>query len=178
MKIWLIRHGRTQLNQQGLIQGWIDAPLNHDGRLQAECVANTCRELDIDAIFSSDLIRARQTAQAIAKVICVPVMYTWLLRERSYGELEMRSKHDVCWTEIDSGGPEYDLLGVETRQKLKQRLIAFLHSLSSFPRPLRRIVVITHAGVMNEFCHLVDPHHRWRRFHNTAIHELTYLENY
>ena len=66
--ILIIRHGQTAWNTQKRLQGHSDIPLNENGRLQAVTLAKILRDEPLDAIFSSDLQRAYQTAYEIAKI--------------------------------------------------------------------------------------------------------------
>ncbi len=87
-KIWLIRHGATDWNSQLRWQGHIDIPLNEEGRAQASRVAEDLKERPLTGILSSDLLRARQTADAIAAPHGLEVQTTDRLREVHVGDLE------------------------------------------------------------------------------------------
>jgi broad specificity phosphatase PhoE len=82
----LVRHGETDWNRDGRWQGHSDTHLNDAGRDQARRVV---RELhDVDVAYSSDLARARETAEIIAEVLGLPVRLDARLRERSFGAWE------------------------------------------------------------------------------------------
>jgi broad specificity phosphatase PhoE len=82
----LVRHGETDWNRDRRWQGHTDTHLNDEGRAQARRVAHELH--GVDALYSSDLARARETAEIIAKAIDVPVRLDARLRERSFGAWE------------------------------------------------------------------------------------------
>ena len=93
MKIYIIRHGETELNKQGLMQGITDAPLNASGREIAEISGRNMRGIRFDACVSSPLCRARETAEII-------------LRESGNGDVPVAFDEVMLATEIaDVVGP-------------------------------------------------------------------------
>ena len=73
MKIYIIRHGQTDWNVEGKIQGRQDIPLNAAGKMQAQALAKGMENRPITAIYSSPQLRAMETAQAIAAAQNVPI---------------------------------------------------------------------------------------------------------
>ncbi|OBV39023.1 histidine phosphatase family protein [Janthinobacterium psychrotolerans] len=86
--ILLIRHGETPWNAERRLQGHIDIPLNALGLQQAAALGQALAGAPLAAVLSSDLQRARQTAQAVADLQDLPVQTDALLRERCYGAFE------------------------------------------------------------------------------------------
>ncbi|HEX7878810.1 MAG TPA: histidine phosphatase family protein [Candidatus Eisenbacteria bacterium] len=86
----LVRHGLTEWNDLGLIQGWTDIPLSPLGRRQAEATARALAGRPISAVASSDLVRARETAEAIARAHGLTPTLHADLREYHCGEWEGR----------------------------------------------------------------------------------------
>ena len=86
--ILLIRHGETPWNAERRLQGHIDIPLNERGLQQAAALGQALAGEPLAAVLSSDLQRARQTAQAVAELQHLPVQTDALLRERCYGAFE------------------------------------------------------------------------------------------
>ncbi|MBI5149088.1 histidine phosphatase family protein [Candidatus Pacearchaeota archaeon] len=89
MKLIFVRHGETEHNKGGVIQGQFNSKLTRRGIQQAKALARRLSKEKIDIIFSSDLSRAKDTAKAIKKYHKkIPIVYDKLLRERSYGIYE------------------------------------------------------------------------------------------
>ena len=84
----IVRHGETVWNAEGRIQGHSDTKLSEHGVLQAQAVARRLADVTIDAVYSSDLLRASETANIILAGRVVPFYQTHLLRERYYGVFE------------------------------------------------------------------------------------------
>ena len=93
--IILVRHGLTDWNHQGLVQGWTDIPLNEEGRRQASRVAAVLACRPIDRIITSDLSRAKETADLIAHSHGVAAEGHPELREYHCGEWEGRPYLDI-----------------------------------------------------------------------------------
>lgn len=88
--LWLVRHGQTEWNLMGKWQGQSpDAPaLNDLGRAQVLSLRDQLKGIHISSIYSSDLLRARQTAELIANPLCLPVHFDSRLREMNLGKWE------------------------------------------------------------------------------------------
>jgi broad specificity phosphatase PhoE len=87
-EVWIFRHGQTDWNAQGRFQGHTDVPLNETGRAQARGLAEKLKDSGIEAIVSSDLSRARETAEIVAALLAVPVFSDPDLREAFLGEAQ------------------------------------------------------------------------------------------
>lgn len=96
-ELWLVRHGQTDWNLTGRWQGQAsDAPgLNETGRNQAQIASEKVKGLEISAIYSSDLLRARQTAEVIAIPFGIPVILEPRLREIDLGKWEGMLSEDI-----------------------------------------------------------------------------------
>lgn len=82
--IYLVRHGETEWNKKGILQGWLDSPLTDIGVQQAELLGRTLHTMNIDVVYSSDLGRAIQTASILAPT--KPIVKDARLREIYLGE--------------------------------------------------------------------------------------------
>ena len=89
-RFWLVRHGLTKWNAQKRFMGQSDIPLSARGRAQAQWLARQLRDREIAAIYTSDLARARETAQIIAaqRIPELPVHVSQAWRELNFGEWE------------------------------------------------------------------------------------------
>lgn len=94
MRIYAVRHGQTQWNAEDRVCGSTDLPLNEVGFAQARALAEKAAAYQIDLILCSPLLRARQTAEAIAERCGVPIVIEERLREQDFGEAEGKSRQD------------------------------------------------------------------------------------
>lgn len=92
MKLILARHTQTDWNLAGRIQGQTDIELNAKGREDASHLAKSLASLHIDLIVSSDLKRAKETAQIMSGILSVPLVIEPRLRECSFGRVEGLTK--------------------------------------------------------------------------------------
>lgn len=95
LRIYLIRHGATIWNAEKRIQGHTDIPLNEIGLEQSRQIAERLRYQKIDAVWSSDLSRARITAEILAEPHGLSVKTTPLLRERRFGDWEGLTQEEI-----------------------------------------------------------------------------------
>ncbi|MEH6780705.1 MAG: histidine phosphatase family protein [Rhodoglobus sp.] len=134
----LIRHGQTDWNAAGRMQGSSDIPLNDTGRQQAQDAVEALRGTDWDVIVSSPLQRARETAQIIADGLGLELGRSYnLLIERNYGEGEGLTK-----AEIDEKWPDVEVYpGLESLDSVVKRGIAALDQVSADYGDKKAIVV-------------------------------------
>jgi 2,3-bisphosphoglycerate-dependent phosphoglycerate mutase len=153
-RIVAVRHGETDWNVATRIQGQLDIGLNATGRWQAARLAQALADEHIDAIYSSDLVRAHETAQALARDRSVRVATDAGLRERGFGEFEGLSFAEIegrfpaqalRWRKRDATfGPA----GGETLQSFFDRAMAAIAALAARHRG-QHIAVVTHGGVLD-----------------------------
>jgi len=152
MVVALVRHGQTEWNEGGLIQGSSDIPLNATGRAQAAAAADTVLAFSggasWQAVVTSPLGRAVQTGQIVADALGLPV---WAplpgLRERHYGLGEGRSD---AWAEAHF--PDWDFPEAESRLDVLLRARAAVLELAGWGvaavPSVTHIVAVTHGGVI------------------------------
>ncbi len=153
-RLWLVRHGQTDWNAAGRVQGHTPTELNEEGRRQARALAEVLAIKPFAAIWSSDLPRAAQTAQIIANDIHLPVETTATLRERSFGKYEGATSEEIQADRTALGlaqtGDLADWTGMpgfESTDVLWDRVVGTLHKLSD-QYVGQDVLVVTHGGVI------------------------------
>lgn len=92
---YIVRHGQTDWNKKKLLTGTTDIPLNKTGEIQAGETGKLLKKIHFDLAFSSDLLRAKQTAEIIVKERELAVVTSNLIRERNFGQLEGKSSKNL-----------------------------------------------------------------------------------
>jgi broad specificity phosphatase PhoE len=152
--ILLARHGETDWNREGRWQGWADPPLNDTGRAQARELAEQLRTTPFDAVYTSDLRRAAETAEIVAAPHGVPVVSDPELREIDIGSWSGLTKSEI---QERFHGERVD---GETRERHAARVLAAVERIAR-GHPGGRILIVTHGGTMRALrTHVTDePHH-------------------
>ena len=154
-RICFVRHGETDWNIEQRMQGHIDLALNANGEAQAVAVGRRFSAIQASALYSSDLLRARQTAQPIAEALRLPMVLLPGLRERHFGrcegmtfaEIAARNMEDA--RAIESRDPDYAAPGGgESRRQHQSRILDCIAQLVR-AHPEQSIVVVTHGGVLD-----------------------------
>ena len=153
-RVLAIRHGETAWNADTRIQGQRDIALNATGVWQAARLAEALADDGISAIYSSDLLRARATAEALAVVVGLPVLMDAGLRERHFGEFE-----GFTFAEIEARWPaqserwrrreaDFGPLGGETLTDFYARSVATATRLVA-AHPGQTVALVAHGGVLD-----------------------------
>ncbi|WP_042459465.1 histidine phosphatase family protein [Neobacillus dielmonensis] len=140
--IAFVRHGNTDWNIEKRAQGHSHNPLNETGFKQARAVAERLAKEEWDLLLSSDLLRAKQTAEIISSRIGLPILYDERLRERNRGEIEGTIEEE----RIQIWGKDWRSLNLwqESYQSLRERGRQFVEDL--YQRyPDKKILVVTHG---------------------------------
>ena len=151
-RVLAIRHGETAWNVDGRIQGQLDVPLNDMGRWQVHRLALALADENIAAIYSSDLLRALETAQAVARASGDAIVTDAGLRERGFGAFEGLSYTEINqrWPELAERwrkrDPEFGAPGGETLNQFYARSIATAARLAAL-HPGQTIALVSHGGV-------------------------------
>lgn len=149
--LYIVRHGETEWNVKKIIQGHEDIPLNKKGEAQAKELAKKLRNVKFDAVFSSDLIRARRTAEIITLEKNLAIQTTKALKERYFGKYqgrsfavsnEMTKLINNLKMVTGSGAKE-----VESDENIILRLTTFLREIA-VAYPKKTILVVSHGGPM------------------------------
>lgn len=158
---YIVRHGETEWNVQNLLQGHGDSPLTAAGKAQISELAQELSSIHFDQVFSSDLLRARQTAELLTIARKLAINTTHLLRERSFGRYEGRSREEF---EEENRGllRQYQSLSqaqqwkfkyaddMESSEEVITRLLVFLRE-TAVAYTGKNILVVTHGGVLRTF---------------------------
>lgn len=153
MEIYLVRHGETDWNVQGRLQGREDIPLNGDGRNQAIACGVALSEAGFTAIYSSPLSRARGTADEIALYHACKVIPDALLTERDYGKLSGMTKEQRDAWEA-RGLPN----GVEPWRALAGRAMAAVDRCAREYGENDRIALVSHGAWINSVLAVLSRH--------------------
>jgi len=155
-RILAIRHGETAWNVDTRIQGHLDIPLNAVGQWQAQRLARALAASDpIHAIYSSDLLRAHDTARAVASATGAPLAVHPGLRERCFGVFEGKTYVEIeaLWPEESlrwrRRDPHWAPQDGESLVQVRERITLTLHELAA--RHLgQQIVLVAHGGVLDQ----------------------------
>jgi broad specificity phosphatase PhoE len=135
--ILLARHGETDWNRDLRFQGHADEPLNDSGRTQAERLADTLRDEQLAAVYTSDLRRASETAEIVATALGLPLAADPRLREIDVGSWQGRTRAEVDGAPWDG----------ETYDDHRERAVAALVGIAA-DHPGDRVLVVTHGGTL------------------------------
>jgi len=185
MKLIAVRHGETEWNAELREMGHLDSPLTPLGIQQAQALGHRLKNLGFDALYSSDLGRAVQTAEIIGRICDKPVQLNSSLRERHMGVFQGLTRE-----EISEKYPEqmaaYERIGFldlipggETAQERTDRSVRILTEIAS-RHPEQTVVVVTHGGFLTGFLGFVlgIPFSNGRRYRkeNASFNAFEYLE--
>ncbi|CAN9498711.1 unnamed protein product [Ophioblennius macclurei] len=133
LALTLVRHGETPYNKEGLLQGQaIDSPLSEVGLQQADAAGRYLKDVKFTNVFVSDMLRAKQTAEAIVKhnSSCATLLMACdpLLKERSFGIAEGKPVKELREMAKAAGQslPEFTAPGGETQEQVTERVRAFM----------------------------------------------------
>lgn len=164
-QIYLTRHGETDWNQENRLQGHTDIPLNQKGKEQALLLNQKLKEIEFAAVFSSDLLRAKETAGIILHPRQLKICESSALREGSMGRWEGRLFHEFEeWAKTDLQTPclskeeflSYGWAGeVESYAKVYERFKRFL-DLHVYDYLGKAVLISSHGGVLRTILSHLD----------------------
>jgi len=165
-ELYLVRHGETDWNAARRIQGRTDIPLNDEGRAQARRAAELLARRRWDAVYSSPLSRAHETAEIIAGHLGLDgVTDVDDLVERDYGDAE-----GMSFEQIEALYPEgVRAPGQETRAAVAARVVPALLALAE-RHPGERLVVVSHGGAIRSVLQTAEPGTQHPRITNASVH--------
>jgi broad specificity phosphatase PhoE len=149
--VLLIRHGQSEGNAERRFGGHTATPLSPRGRKQAQAMAHALKDDELTAIYSSDLVRAVETAQPLAKLTGLPIQPTTAFRERSVGVMEgltfedAAQQHPEQYAALLRRDFEHVLTGGESYRQLLDRAWQKLDEIIAQNQG-GRIAVFSHTG--------------------------------
>lgn len=181
-RILLIRHGETEWNCAGRVQGYhADSPLTETGREQVRALAERLARERVDALYASDTGRARRTASPIGVAAGLRVIRDAALRERNYGAFEGRTFAEVErdfpaeYERFHTRDPHYVPPGGESAAQFRDRVMAVLERIASGAAG-KRVAVVTHGGVLGiVYRHAMDIPLEARRGYSLANASLNHF---
>ncbi len=154
-RLCVVRHGETAWNAEHRVQGQLDVPLNEVGQAQAQAAARALAREKFDAIYASDLSRARQTAAPTAELFSMQVVLEKDLRERHYGIFErltyaeVKLRYPEDYARFEARDPDYAFRTGESLKDFSARSIAIISRIADRHKG-RSILVFTHGGVLDK----------------------------
>ena len=152
-RLYLVRHGQSDGNAEGRFGGHSPTPLSDLGVKQAELTARALAKEKIHAIYSSDLHRAVQTAEPLAKILDLPIITTAAFRERKVGVLEgltfdeSRAAHPKDYYALVNRSVHHVITEGESYRQLLRRATKALHEVIRTHQG-ENIVIFSHTGAI------------------------------
>ncbi|MFD1363629.1 histidine phosphatase family protein [Lentibacillus salinarum] len=153
-KIGFVRHGVTQWNKEGRAQGRSDVPLDGEGLKQARSLAERPEVGEWDVVYSSDLLRAKQTAEILTDNLGIQLYLDSRLRERGGGLIEGTTEEE----RVRKWGPEWRELdvGFEPHDSIITRGISFIEEISAKHHD-RNVLVVSHGAFIKHLLKALMP---------------------
>jgi broad specificity phosphatase PhoE len=150
--IYMARHGETDDNARRVVQGWIDTALNARGREQAHELAARVADLGIEAIWTSHLSRAAETAQIVGAALSITPRVDDRFAESRRGSWEGRALDEIeatepgAWAAWKSAGPDFRFPGGgESLLEHQTRVLAGIEAVRGGPEPA---LIVAHGGTI------------------------------
>jgi len=161
-RVLFIRPGETDWNRDGRWQGWVAVPLNEHGRLQAKRLARFTRNLGLDALYSSDLKRTRETAEIIAESLPFDAIFDERLRERHIGEWqgltlrEIKDWYPQNYAELRADPLGYKIASGESRQDAIDRALKLFDEIQQKDE-YKTVGILSHTTVIRGLLSALVP---------------------
>lgn len=182
--LYLIRHGETEQNKTGILMGSTDTPLNDHGRLQATTLGGRINGLEVDAIFSSPLQRALETATLVFGQQTSIITDT-SIQEFHFGEWEgmhfseIARQYPDIWKLWLTDWEKTHIPGGEAFPAFKQRVISFVEE-TVHQNSGRRLAMVSHGGCIRSllahfFCDSVSTGYWKFKVDNATLTEIEFM---
>lgn len=163
IELLVFRHGETDWNKETRFQGHTDIPLNAKGTEQAYHLATVVKALGPEIILTSDLIRAKCTAQIVNENLGVSVIETPMLRECRLGEPEGMLRNEIDkkygsdtwqkWLSVKNEDQDFSFPNGESKREHLQRQLIFIESFILSNSNFSKIALSTHGGSLRRLVH-------------------------
>lgn len=150
----LIRHGETDLNRELRFQGQVDAPLNAMGLEQARRLGARVAGETVHHLYSSDLLRTRQTAEPASLQLALGSVSDAALREQNFGLVDgmlvddIKLRHPEAWAGWLRFHEDYGMPDGETTRQFHARVMDAVNRIAA-THPGQTVMVVTHGGVLD-----------------------------
>ena len=166
MKLYILRHGETDYNNQGRFQGQNDISLNERGKKQAEETKIKLKDIKFDKVFVSPLKRAIETAKIVVPDYNLEVDNRII--ERSFGKLEGKKG-------IQDYEKRIEEFGIETLEHLEKRVKSFFDSICKKYIEDEKILVVTHGGIAQIINKILDENYNNKNFKDFILENSKYI---
>jgi broad specificity phosphatase PhoE len=162
--LYIVRHGETDWNVKQIIQGHSNSSLTQNGKRQIRELEKNLKHIHFDALFSSDLLRTKQTSEILNIERKLAITTTDAIRERYFGKYEGMHA-DQFYKEVKDLLKEYEKFSDESKRKFKyptsesdeeliSRVIRYIREIA-VAYPSKKVLVVSHGGVLkNLLIHL------------------------
>lgn len=182
--IYLVRHGQTDWNLEKKTQGHTDISLNENGKEQAKLISKVISNYKIDKIYSSDLLRAKETAEIINENFGLDIILDNRLREINYGDLEGIARPTLSQDVWDIFNSNPEKLNAEPIINVFNRIKSFFNDLDYN----KNIIIVTHGGALRTIMYYInnkdnfdkkiyDKKYRDTKINNGAFFEYDFINN-
>lgn len=150
-RVLFIRPGETQWNKVGRQQGWVSIPLNEHGQKQADRLSNFVRHLGLGALYSSDLLRAKQTTDILSGKLSIEPIYDSRLRERNIGlwqGLTLGEITEWCSDEYEQFRERvnnFQIPNGEARFQVVERIVSAFEDIKKHQTDVEIVGIVTHS---------------------------------
>ena len=161
--VLIFRHGETDWNREQRFQGHTDIPLNETGRAQARQLTATLKQLRPHAILTSDLSRARETAEIANSVLKIPIYITPDLRECRLGDPEGMLRSQIAstygvdtwekWLSVKVEDLDFCFPNGENKRQHLQRITHYVESFAKTNPQFSTLALSTHGGSLRRLVH-------------------------
>ena len=147
----MIRHGETEWNSQKRMQGHSNSDLSSVGQAQIQALGQWMKNVPFDLIYSSDSLRAKQTAESITQFSGHELQFDQRLREKNLGVFEgltseeARERHPEVFRLFKTAGSKYVIDEGESTQQLQDRALEIVNEIR-IKHPEERVLLVTHGG--------------------------------